>query len=64
MAQPVETEQQAQVAAYWIRRFRERLQLVEAERASLNGIIRELEDELFKYRSGSTELKGKHRREE
>lgn len=64
MALPVETEQQAQQAAYWIRRFRERLQFVNAERASLTGIIRDLEDELFKYRSAGDQSKAKHRAEE
>lgn len=56
MVQPVETEQQAQHTAYWIRRFRERLQFVEAERASLTGIIRELEDELLRYRVAVKEI--------
>lgn len=52
MVQPVTNDIGAQHTARMIRMFRDRLRIVEAERACLVGMIEELTDVLFTYRRG------------
>lgn len=49
MVRPVTSERSAQHAARTIKLFRERLNIVEAERACLIGMINELTDALLEY---------------